>query len=236
MADLDVEVCMLYSYVDVWCCTDEYPPAFEIDCRLISHKEPFKFSDLVTMLPNGMWLHRKYDSYRNLAIVTLGENYNILLASYNYPFVNPDDPEGNKINLKSYVDFSDSKTPEEAKKLMELMEKGDLEDEKLYDGSYDPLSTDSKDNLETKEKEIIEEIIDIKQDEEEEDIFNEHKINEILDDLHKRRPTPKGAVIPLSVASSKKLTQNKFETNSPFDFKKAQKKVPGSDSKKKPKK
>lgn len=245
IADLDVEVCQLYLFADVWCSTDDYPAALEIDARLVTHKQPFKFSDLVLMLPDGMWLHRKYDSYRNLAIVTLGENYNILLASYNYPITNPDDPEENDINYRSFVNFDKSKTPEEAEELYKEFQSGnnDPNENPFADSLRAELGLDKS---VLQEGELAREEVEIAQisghyddkDEELEDAedgenFTESKINEILGEMNKRRPKPKGSLIPLAVASSKKLSQNKFDTNSPIEFKTAQKKNTGSDKKKK---
>lgn len=208
-------------------------------------KKPFKFSDLVKMLPDGMWLHRKYDSYRNLAIVTLGENYNIMISSYNYPMSNPEDPDEKRINYRSFVNFKD-KTEEEAEKLYQGMEKEIGEEihpleENLMEYLGDEYKKEdieeikaSKEEIpEAKEAEIVDEEFKEEEDEDEDELFNENKINEIMEEMGRRKAKTKGSIIPLAVASSKKLTQNKFETNSPFDFKNAQKKSSGGDKKKK---
>jgi hypothetical protein len=257
MIDLDVEVCQMYNFVDVWCCTDEYPLALEIDCRFVQHKSPFKFSDLVTLLPDGMWLHRKFDSYRNLAIVTLGENYNILLSSYNYPFVDPNDLEENNMDFTNFVSF-DKKTPEEAEKIFEEMQKANTEEDHLGQYlmesiglKYEDVEFDEEDKKETNldlidagdnyddEKGSGATNLEYDKDDgeqnnnDEEEIFSENKINEMLSEMTKRRPKPKGSLVPINVASSKKLTQNKMESNTQLEFKKAQLKNIGSEKKKK---
>lgn len=84
--NLDVEVNQFCHEVEVWCINDEYPPILEIDARLLFPEKPFKYEDLAMMLPEGMWLHRKYDNMFRTSIVTIGENYNYLLANTLMPF------------------------------------------------------------------------------------------------------------------------------------------------------
>lgn len=91
--DLDFETCQYYNEVEVWCVNDQYPPILEIDARLINYYTPFKFIDLAEMLPEGMWLHRKYDSMIQMAIISMTENYNHILASTIFPL----DDQTNKV-------------------------------------------------------------------------------------------------------------------------------------------
>lgn len=245
ITDFDLELAQLHHQVEVWVTTDDYPPMIEIDCRLFTHKKPFKFVDLVKILPEGMWLHRKYDSLLYQSIVTLGENYNLLLASNNFPVVDPEDPEGEKLNIPQEELLAAGKSTNPALRAELLREFPSID---LYDpNSYRQMSKEIFATL-LGEKEAEREIeleassqnkgfeseayemnpLD-ENEEGEENMFgdtrkliNEEKIGDILNDLKKRKVAPKGAIVPLSAASSKKLMANKFETNSVAKFKKAQ--------------
>jgi len=39
------------------------------------------------MLPEGMFMHRKYDKIMDHPVVSMGENYNVMLASKKFSFV-----------------------------------------------------------------------------------------------------------------------------------------------------
>jgi hypothetical protein len=84
--DLDVECVQYYKEIDIWCTNEEYPPLLEIDTRLLLPEKRFKFIDLAMLLPEGMWLHRKYDNVMYNSIISIGENYNYFLASTQFPF------------------------------------------------------------------------------------------------------------------------------------------------------
>lgn len=75
------ELVQYFDEVDVWCKNDEYPPIIEIDQRVILPTKPFKFFDLNMMLPEGMWLHRKYDRIFGNSIASVSENFNHILSS-----------------------------------------------------------------------------------------------------------------------------------------------------------
>jgi hypothetical protein len=111
MMDMDNEVVQYYFNVDVWCTNDEYPPLLEIDCRLVLPSKPFLFKDLSMMLPEGMWLHRKYDKLLYNSIVSLGENYNTFISSTLYPIDAIDLNEG-----------KDAQVSEDAKQMQEFLE------------------------------------------------------------------------------------------------------------------
>ncbi len=263
--DFDLELAQLHHMVDVWVTTSDYSPILEIDCRLIGHKRPFKFIDLVKLLPEGVWLHRKYDSLMHQAIATLGENYNLLLASNNFPIVDPNDPEEEKtfISKEEIMDIRNSVNPKLREELLNHINNVDLndenavlelqkelmsvfEDQDLGDGL--PSIESAIDISEKIEKEVDnkielnEEVIEDEEEGEEGEQtkeyrkFGEDKINEILKDLSKRKKNPKGSVVPLSAASSKKMIANKFETNTVSNFKKAQAKGAPSSGKKDKKK
>lgn len=252
LTDFDLELAQLHHFVDVWVSTDDYPPILEIDCRLFIHKKPFKFVDLIKILPEGMWLHRKYDSLMYQSIVTLGENYNLLLASNNFPVADPDDPEGEKLEVppeelllhgrsidpelrtKMLKQFStvDLKDPNNIKELGRLQIEG--VDDAQYQKEMEEIEKEAEKALEYEEVQasyLDEEGEDAEERSEKysqsKKILNEQKINELLSDLNKRKVTPKGSLVPLSAASSKKLMASKFETNTVADFKKAQAKGAG---------
>jgi hypothetical protein len=88
LQELNFEIAQYYHNVDIWCVNDEYPPVIEIDTRLINFHTPLRFRDLDHFLPEGMWLHRKYDREYNNAIVGMTENYNHILTSHLFPFPN----------------------------------------------------------------------------------------------------------------------------------------------------
>jgi hypothetical protein len=94
LQNLGVEIAQYYHEVDVWTTTEEYLPLIEIDTRLVSPDKPFKFLDLSLMLPEGMWLHRKYDRVMYNSIASMGENFNMILASTLYPADDPDNVSG----------------------------------------------------------------------------------------------------------------------------------------------
>lgn len=261
LIDFDLELAQLFHQVDVWVTTDDYPPIIEIDCRIFTHKKPFKFVDLLKILPEGMWLHRKYDSLMYQSIVTLGENYNLLLASNNFPVIDPDDPEEEKMQItqEELLFAGKSIDPELRAELLKQMPSVDLNDENVYrqmsiellggaDGKeYGKINSELEKELEkqkaTFKSDATIEFDPLEEDEEGEDgmsenrkLINEEKIGDILSELGKRKRAPKGAIVPLSAASSKKLMANKFETNTVAKFKKAQAKGAGAvkkDAKKK---
>jgi hypothetical protein len=78
---LDFEVAQYYHKIDVWCVNDTYPPRLEIDSRLVSFDKPLRFRDVETFLPEGMWIHRKYDREYNNAIIGMTENWNHILSN-----------------------------------------------------------------------------------------------------------------------------------------------------------
>jgi hypothetical protein len=84
-SNMGSELVQHYFDVDVWCINDEYPPLIEIDQRLIAPNKPFKFEDLYLMLPEGMWLHRKYDAMFSNAIASMTDNFNHIISSTMYP-------------------------------------------------------------------------------------------------------------------------------------------------------
>jgi hypothetical protein len=91
LQDLNFEIAQYYNTIDVWCVNDEYPARIEVDTRLITFDKPLRFRDFDAYLPEGMWLHRKYDREYNNAIVSMSENWNHILTSYVFPF--PDEDE-----------------------------------------------------------------------------------------------------------------------------------------------
>jgi len=271
LSDFDLELAQLHHQVDVWVSTDDYPPIIEIDCRLFLHKKPFKFVDLIKILPEGMWLHRKYDSLMYQSIVTLGENYNLLLASNNFPVIDPDDPEGEKADISEEELLSHGKSidPELRSEILKQISTVDLNDDNVYkemviemnnafkvDGEGLEFLRGLEDTSVDDEKEfksIAEEKTKEKEEEEEKEkeerevrkyeygygdnledeeggenteatskLANQEKIGEILSEINRRKIAPKGAIMPISAASSKKLMANKVETNTVSAFKKAQ--------------
>jgi predicted DNA binding CopG/RHH family protein len=85
LADMDVEIVQYFHDVLVWTKVEDYPPLIEIDTRLIAPNKPFKFIDLSYMLPEGVWLHKKYDRVLYNSIASMGENFNYFLSSNAYP-------------------------------------------------------------------------------------------------------------------------------------------------------
>ena len=43
--------------------------------------------DLEKSLPEGMYMHRKYDKIMDHPIISMGENYNMVLAAKKFSFV-----------------------------------------------------------------------------------------------------------------------------------------------------
>jgi len=61
----------LVDHVWVWCFNDSYPARFEVDCALLTPRNPFRVGDLEKMLPHGMYLHKKYSHAKFQAIARL---------------------------------------------------------------------------------------------------------------------------------------------------------------------
>ena len=61
----------LIDHVWVWCFNDTYQARFEVDCSLLSPRNPIRIGDLEKMLPHGMYLHKKYNSQKFHAIARL---------------------------------------------------------------------------------------------------------------------------------------------------------------------
>lgn len=91
--DLNFDFTQHFHEVQVWTEHDEFPPLIEIDTRLITHFEPFRYFELAQILPEGMWLHRKYDRCMYSAIASMHENFNYILASRMFPL---DEESGSK--------------------------------------------------------------------------------------------------------------------------------------------
>lgn len=86
---MDCELVQYYNEVDVWCKNEEWPPVIEIDARILRPYFPFKFIDLAKYLPDGIWLHRKYDNMYNNGIISVGDNFNYFISNKLYPFDDP---------------------------------------------------------------------------------------------------------------------------------------------------
>jgi hypothetical protein len=93
---LNFEVAQYYHDVLVWSVNNEYPQQIEIDTRTVSFDKPFRFRDLDMHLPEGMWLHRKYDREYNNAIIGMTENWNHVLTSTLFPTPEEEEGEGKK--------------------------------------------------------------------------------------------------------------------------------------------
>lgn len=131
VGSLDVELAQYYHEVDVWCTTDDYPPILEIDTRLITPGKPFKFLNLNLFLPEGMWLHRKYDSVMYNSIASMGENFNLIIAGKQYPL---DEPGTSK--------EKEDQENEEARQIDALIDRG-LQVKKTKKGPSMPFSAAS---------------------------------------------------------------------------------------------
>ena len=94
------ELAQYFHHVDVWCKNDEYPPLIEIDQRLVEPSRPFKFEDLYKMLPEGMWLHRKYDRMFGNSIASMGENFNHILCSTLFPAEDDEEDQEELFGIK----------------------------------------------------------------------------------------------------------------------------------------
>jgi hypothetical protein len=110
---MDVEIVQHFYDVLVWTKVEDYPPILEIDSRLIFPNKPFKFIDLSNMLPEGVWLHRKYDRVLYNSILSMSENFNYFLSSNAYPI---DDTANLSLDKEEETQES-----EELKEMQELM-------------------------------------------------------------------------------------------------------------------
>lgn len=52
---------ILQRSIWVWCFTDKYPGAIDVDCSHISPNLPVKIGDIEKLLPYGMYLHKMYN-------------------------------------------------------------------------------------------------------------------------------------------------------------------------------
>lgn len=113
LADMDVEIVQHFYNVHIWSKVEDYPPLIEIDTRLIFPNKPFKFIDLSNMLPEGVWLHKKYDRVLYNSIASMSENFNYFLSSNAYPI---DDTSNLSLDKEQ-----ESQETEEMKEMQELM-------------------------------------------------------------------------------------------------------------------
>jgi len=63
----------LVPKIQVWCFTDSYPGVIEVDCSDLSPLMPIKVGDIEKQLPEGMYLHKKWQKLRFNSIVKLTE-------------------------------------------------------------------------------------------------------------------------------------------------------------------
>ena len=136
---MNVEIAQYYHDVEVWCKNEDYPPLFEIDTRWITPDSPFKFLDLSLMLPDGMWLHRKYDRVMYNSIASMGENFNMLIASTQIPVDDPDNV--------GEVGADDTELSDELKEMNDFIEKTQGPKTKKKKGLSMPLSAASSKKL-----------------------------------------------------------------------------------------
>jgi len=108
---MDAEIVQHFYNVLIWTKVEDYPPILEIDTRLVFPNKPFKFIDLSNMLPEGIWLHRKYDSVMHNAIVSMSENYNYFLSSTAHP-----------IDDATNLTLEKTETEEDAQELKDMQE------------------------------------------------------------------------------------------------------------------
>jgi hypothetical protein len=85
----DLEIAQYYFSIDIWCKNEDYMPIIEIDTKMVFPGKPFKFIDVSMLLPEGMWLHRKYDNILYNSIVTMGQNFNYVISSTLFPSPDP---------------------------------------------------------------------------------------------------------------------------------------------------
>jgi hypothetical protein len=81
MREFDSDVYQHINSIDVWCFNETFVPVIEIDARLVTPRKCIKIADLEDLLPEGMYLHRKYDCMRHQGILTISETWNQVLAS-----------------------------------------------------------------------------------------------------------------------------------------------------------
>jgi hypothetical protein len=121
--DNDVEFAQYIYEVDVWCKNDDYPVIFEVDSRMIQPSKPYKIIDLQMSLPEGMWLHRKYDRLLYNGIFGMGENFNLIISNTLYPvdeIKEKEDTEELADEAKQLQTIMGSKTKEKKKKTVTM--------------------------------------------------------------------------------------------------------------------
>ena len=59
--------------LDLWTYTDKYPPRLDIDCSQMTIEESIKIGDVEKMLPEGVFLHKKYDHRKHQSVINLIE-------------------------------------------------------------------------------------------------------------------------------------------------------------------
>ena len=62
---------MLQKEIDVWVFTERYAPVIEVDCSNLSPNMPIKIGDIEKLLPDGMFLHQKWQKRRFHSFVKL---------------------------------------------------------------------------------------------------------------------------------------------------------------------
>ena len=67
--------------INLWTYTSNYPPQIEVDCSLLTVKNSIKIGDIEALLPDGVFLHKKYLDKTD-AVVTLIPNHNYKMSKY----------------------------------------------------------------------------------------------------------------------------------------------------------
>ena len=59
--------------LDLWTYSEVYPPRIDVDCSQMTIEESIKLGDVEKMLPEGVYLHKKYDHRKHQSVVNLIE-------------------------------------------------------------------------------------------------------------------------------------------------------------------
>lgn len=57
--------------IDLWTYVEDYPPQIDVDCRNLTLNHSVKIGDVEPLLPEGVFLHSKYDTHKYHAIASL---------------------------------------------------------------------------------------------------------------------------------------------------------------------
>lgn len=98
---LGANIQVVLAEIELWTYTEVYPPSIELDCTHLTVKESIKLGDIEKMLPDGVFLHKKYIHRLHQAVMKL-EQTNLYRGRVAMQKKKEDELEAQKKEILSY--------------------------------------------------------------------------------------------------------------------------------------